>query len=195
MSWSKIKGIINKQPIRLFIIFFKLGCFTFGGGWSIVAQMQKLFVEQKKTMTAEELLDLTSVARSLPGAMVENVAIIFGYRLCGLAGGIACVLGLTLSPMIIMAVITLFYTAFRDNIWIAAAMNGVRAAVVPIIISAAIGMIKGAFKYPPCILVMLLTLGLYLFLDVNCVYLVLIGAVCGLVISEVYERRQGGKQE
>lgn len=177
------------EVLRLFLEFLKLGFFTFGGGWGIVAQMQRIYVEEKKSITEEELLDLTSVARSLPGTMIGNVAMLFGYRSLGVLGGIACVLGIILPPLFMLSVIALFYTAFRNNTWIEAAMSGVRAAVVPIIISAAVGMVKGAFKYSPCILVMLITLGLYLFLHMNCIYLVLIGIVCGIVISEVYERR------
>lgn len=188
-SESKILG-----SIKLFLTFFKLGFFTFGGGWSIIAQLQKNYVEDKKTITEEELLDLTSVARSLPGTMIGNVAMIFGYRTCGILGGIFSVIGMIFPPLIMLSAIALFYTAFRDNAWIAAAMNGVRASVVPIILSAAVGMVKSAFKFPPCVLVTLLTLGLYLFLDVNCVYLVIIGAVCGVIISEIYERKRGGEK-
>lgn len=175
--------------LRLFLTFLKLGCFTFGGGWSIVAQMQRIYVEEKKLMTEEELLDLTSLARSLPGTMIGNVAMLFGYRMHGVIGGFLCIFGMILPPMLILSVIALFYTAFRDNEWIAAAMGGIRAAVVPIILSAAVGMVKGAFKYSPCIIVTLLTLALYLFFDVNAVYLVLIGAAAGILISEIYERR------
>ena len=182
----------TKYVLQLFFDFLKFGCFTFGGGWSIVAQMQKRYVEEQKCITQEELLDLTSVGRSLPGTMIGNVAMLFGYRMGGVLGGIVCVVGMTLPPMLMLSVITLFYTAFRENVWVAAAMNGVRSAVVPIILSAALGMVKSAFKYPPCILVMMLLLGLYLICDVSCVFLVIIGAVCGIVISEIYERR-GGK--
>lgn len=178
---------------RLFFEFLKLGCFTFGGGWSIVAQMQRIFVEDKKSITEEELLDLTSVARSLPGTMIGNVAMLFGYRSLGIPGGIVCVLGIILPPILMLSVIAFFYTTFRYNTWIAAAMNGVRAAVVPIVISAAIGMVKGAFKYSPCIFVMVLSLGMYLFFHMNCVYLVLIGALSGILISEFNERRGGNK--
>ena len=182
-----------KEVFRLFLIFLKLGCFTFGGGWSIVAQMQRIFVEERKSITDEELMDLTSVARSLPGTMVCNVALLFGYRCCGAAGGFACVFGMVLPPFIVVSVITSFYAVFRDNGWITAAMRGIRAAVVPIILSAAVKMVKGAFKFPPCVPVMVVCLILYLVFDMNCVYLVLIGAVCGIAISEYYERRSGGK--
>ncbi|MFR2151290.1 MAG: chromate transporter, partial [Christensenellales bacterium] len=164
--------------------FMKFGLFTFGGGWSIIAQMQKLYVEQEHTITSEELLDLTSVGRSLPGTMIGNVAMLYGYRVAGIAGGMACLFGMILPPMAVLAVITQFYTAFQSNLWVAAAMRGIRAAVVPIMISAVIGMVGSAFRFPPCYAVMLLVIALYLFLNVNCVYLVVIGAVCGLLIAE-----------
>ena len=73
-----------RQVLGLFFQFMKFGLFTFGGGWSIVAQMQKLYVEQEKVITSEELLDLTSVGRSLPGTMIGNVAVLYGYRVAGL---------------------------------------------------------------------------------------------------------------
>ena len=164
----------------------KFGLFTFGGGWSIIAQMQKLYVEREHTITSEELLDLTSVGRSLPGTMIGNVAMLYGYRVAGIAGGMACLFGMILPPMAILAVITQFYTAF---------MRGIRAAVVPIMISAVIGMVGSAFRFPPCYAVMLLVIALYLFLNVNCVYLVVIGAVCGLLIAEFYERKGAKKHD
>ena len=147
-----------RQVLGLFFQFMKFGLFTFGGGWSIVAQMQKLYVEQEKVITSEELLDLTSVGRSLPGTMIGNVAVLYGYRVAGVAGGI-------------------------------------RAVVVPIMISAVLGMVGSAFRYPPCYAVMLLVIALYLFFNVNCVYLVVIGAVCGLLIAEFYERKGDKKHD
>ena len=173
-----------RQVLELFLQFMKFGLFTFGGGWSIIAQMQKLYVEQEHTITSEELLDLTSVGRSLPGTMIGNVAMLYGYRVAGIAGGMACLFGMILPPMAILAVITQFYTAFQSNLWVAAAM-----------ISAVIGMVGSAFRFPPCYAVMLLVIALYLFLNVNCVYLVVIGAVCGLLIAEFYERKGAKKHD
>ena len=180
-----------RQVLGLFFQFMKFGMFTFGGGWSIVAQMQKLYVEQEKVITSEELLDLTSVGRSLPGTMIGNVAFLYGYRV----GGMACLFGMILPPLAVLAVITPFYTAFQNNLWVAAAMRGIRAAVVPIMISAVLGMVGSAFRYPPCYAVMLLVIALYLFFNVNCVYLVVIGAVCGLLIAEFYERKGDKKHD
>lgn len=179
----------GKKTLLLFVQFLKFGCFTFGGGYSIIAQMQKIYVEERHTITNEEILDLTSVGRSLPGTMIGNIAMLFGYRESGVLGGIACLTGMVLPPMVMLSVITLFYNAFRNSFWVAAAMSGVRAAVVPIIFSAALNLIHGAYRVPPCILVTLLIFVLYSLFNVSCIWLMVIGAACGLAISGIYEKR------
>ncbi len=175
---------------KLYMEFLKFGAFTFGGGWSIVAQMKELYVNKEHTLTDEELLDITSIGRSLPGTMIGNIAMFFGHRMAGFWGGVACMFGMITVPMIILLVITSFYTAFQSNIWVAAAMKGVRAAVAPVILSALMGMIRSAFKYPPCYVVALGMFGLYFGLRVSPIMLVVIGAVLGLMICEYYERRK-----
>lgn len=181
----------------LFLQFVKFGCFTFGGGWSIVAQMKQLYVDGegqsalpgRGKLAAADLLDLTSIGRSLPGTMIGNIAMFYGCRVAGFWGGVACVAGMVLPPAVVLAVITYFYTAFREALWVAAAMRGVRAAVVPIILSALLGMLRGAFRYPPCLAVAGLTFALYSFWNVSCVWLVVLGMVLGLLICEFYERK------
>ena len=174
---------------RLFWDFFKFGLFTFGGGWSIIAQMQELYVEKEKTITDEDLLDLTSVGRSLPGTMIGNIAMLYGYRMAGYVGGAVCLFGMILPPFLILIAIAGFYQVVKTNIWVMAAMMGVRCAVVPIIAVAAWKMVNGAFKYPPCYAVTVLVAVLYLFLNVNCVYLVIIGGIAGWLISSFYEKK------
>lgn len=177
---------------RLLLDFVRFGCFTFGGGWSIIAQMRQLYVEKRQVITDEELLDLTSVARSLPGTMIGNVAMLYGYRVAGLVGGLMCVLGMVIPPMIILICISFFYNAFRSSYWVTAAMEGMQAAVVPIIAGAALGMVKGSIKYSPCVIVVLASFALYIFFQVSAVYLVLMGVAAGLLIGEYYERKEAG---
>lgn len=176
--------------LTLFFDFLKLGLFTYGGGWSLIAQMQQKYVADKKQLTSEELLDMVSVGKSIPGMMITNVAMLFGYRSAGLAGGIVCVIGMCLPPLLILMFISLFYTAFRENYWINAAMMGMQAAVVPIIANAARGLAKGSVTYPPCLMVVVLSTTLYLFADINPVFLVLMGGIMGLIISSYYESRR-----
>ena len=198
---------------RLFLQFLRFGCFTFGGGWSIVAQMQAVYVEREGTLTSDDLLDLSSIGRSIPGAMISNIAMFYGFRMAGFWGGVACVFGLVLPPTVVLTLITWSYTAVQEDPWAVAAMRGVRTAVVPIIVGALFSMLRpsgehspspsggrspqganasphrGAFPYPPCLAVAIVSFALYFFWGVNCVWLVLIGLVCGLAICEFYERR------
>ena len=183
----------KRQSIgSMFLQFLKFGCFTFGGGWGIVSQMQKIYVEERKCITNEDLLDLTSVGRSLPGTMIGNIALLFGYRQAGVLGALACVIGMILPPMAILVVITMFYSAFRDSYWVAAAMTGIRTAVVPIILSAGLPMIKSALARRVGLFIALAALAAYLF-GVGCAELVVCGAVCGLVLQAIARRREMGK--
>ncbi|MBR1486886.1 MAG: chromate transporter [Synergistaceae bacterium] len=174
--------------LKLYWEFLTFGSFTFGGGWSIVAQMKELYVDKEKSLTDEELLDITSIGRSLPGTMIGNIAMFYGHRVAGFFGGAACVFGMITVPMIVLLIITTFYSAFQDNIWVASAMRGVRAAVAPVILSALVRMIKSAFKVPPCFVVAGVMFALYFFMKISSVWLVIFGAVLGLVICEYYER-------
>ena len=94
-----------------------------------------------------------------------------------------------MPPFAVIVVISFFYAAFRTNLWVNAAMAGMQAAVVPIIFSAAINLVKGSMPYPPCVLLMILAAAAYLFTDINPILMVLLGVVLGLVIGSYYERR------
>lgn len=80
-----------KNGLMLFAFFFKIGCFTFGGGWSILAQMEQEFVDKKKLITKEELLDMVAVGKSVPGIMITNISMLFGYYVGGWFGGVCAV--------------------------------------------------------------------------------------------------------
>lgn len=155
-----------------------------------MAQLNDEFAVRRGEIDSKELLDLTSVARSLPGIMICNTSMLFGYRMAGFFGGVACLLGLCIPPMAILTVITTCYTVFQTNPWVIAAMSGIRAAVVPIIFSAMLTLVKGAYRYKPCYVVTLMTFALAVFTGISSVWLVLIGVFSGLVICEFYERKE-----
>ncbi|MBR1584094.1 MAG: chromate transporter [Clostridia bacterium] len=172
----------------LFFTFLRFSCVTFGGGWSLIAQIQKEYVDKKGWITNEELLDFTSVGRSLPGLMVGNASVLFGYRVAGLAGAIAALLGVVLPPFIIMIGITLVYALIKDHPLAARAMMGVRAAVVPIIISAMTKLFRAGMKDAFCCLLAAGGMALCLFTKINNVWIVLLGAGLGLMYMEVRAR-------
>lgn len=187
MPESKAKTPLPKAG-KLFWDFIKIGFFTFGGGWSIVAQIQQEFVEKEEWLTQEELLDIVSVGRSLPGIMIANISSIFGYHMAGPAGALACVFGITLPSLLVLTAVTFFYTFIRENPYVARALLGVRAAVVPIVFFAAAGLSKTALKDKLGYLIALGALVLSLFFGVSNVLIVFLGAAGGLIIMEVRER-------
>lgn len=181
-----------KKSFTLYLYFFKIGWFTFGGGWSIVAQMQKDYVENRNVLSAEELLDMVSVARSLPGTMIGNVAYLFGYHQAGIAGGVLSVLGIISPPLLILSLLTLCYANIKDNHLAAKALSGVRACVAPIIFTAVQKLHKTAFPEKFCYLIFGIACVLSLFFHVNCIFIILFGILCGLLFGKTknFEKKE-----
>lgn len=176
------------RTLDILLTFLKFGCFTFGGGWSIIAQIQKEYVEKKKWITDEELLDFTAVGRSVPGLMIGNVSILFGYQTAGVTGALAALFAMIIPPFIIMIGVTYLYTLVKDNIYVARAMIGVRAAVAPIIVNALVKLFKSGMKDVFCYVVAICAFALSLFLKMNNVLIVVLGAFAGLLYMEVKSR-------
>ncbi len=183
-----MKAKERSRALDILVTFLKFGCFTFGGGWSIVAQIQKEYVEKKHWITDEELLDFTSVGRSLPGLMIGNTSVLFGYQTAGIAGALAAIFGVILPPMLIMVAVTFLYGLVKDNVFVARAMIGVRAAVVPIIISALVKLFKAGMKDIFCYAVALCAMALCLSGVISNVLIVLMGAAAGMIYMEVRSR-------
>ena len=187
-----------KTGLELFAFFFKIGCFTFGGGWSILAQMEREFVDKRKWLTKSELLDMVAVGRSVPGIMITNISMIFGYSMGGIFGGFCAVLGITAPAILILSVVTVFYSRLKDNIWCASALRGIRSAVVPIIASAAFSLGKEAFKTKISIAAGVAALLLCVFTDLGNIELVGLGVAAVLlwqIAAEMKKRCEKGVEE
>lgn len=178
----------TRKVLSIFLTFLKFGCFTFGGGWSIVAQIQKEYVEKKHWITDEELLDFTSVGRSVPGLMIGNASVLFGYQVAGIPGALAALLGIVIPPFLIMLGVVFLYDLVKDNVYVARAMTGVRAAVVPIIFCALLKLFRSGMKDVFCYIIAVTALVLCLFVKLNNVLIVLIGAAAGLIWRKVRRR-------
>lgn len=167
----------------LFWEFLKIGAFCFGGGWSLLAQIQKVFIEEKQWINDEELLDITAVARSVPGVMITNASLMFGYHACGVPGALAALIGVTLPSLFVMLLVTSFYDVIRSNPYFIRALTGIRAAIVPIIVRSALSLRKAALKDWICYLIALAALALFLFADINKMLIIGAGAVAGLLLA------------
>ncbi len=195
---QKCSALENKSKfaltLELFLYFFRIGWYTFGGGWSIIAQIQRDYVDKKHYITGEELLDLTSVGKSLPGVMVGNVTFLFGYHVAGIPGALFSLLGMTIPPVAILTVVTTLYTSFRDNVYVARALTGVRAAVVPIVFSATLKLYPAALKDWFTYVILIAAVLFLLFTDISAILLVVFAAVIGLLVSMLRNRKEGARK-
>ncbi|MGN1192636.1 MAG: chromate transporter [Dorea sp.] len=181
-----------KKSLHLFAFFFKIGCFTFGGGWSILAQMEQEFVDKRKVITKEELLELVAVGKSVPGIMITNIAMLFGYQMCGWFGGVCAVLGITCPAVLILSLVTYGYAFFKSNYWCHLALEGIRAAVVPIIGCAALSLGKEIFQTGKGRFLCAAAFLLCVFTEISNITLVLIGVAAAFSEMAVRKQLRGG---
>ena len=119
--------------LKLFVNMLMISAFTFGGGFVIIGMMRKKFCEELHWISDEEVLDMTAIAQSAPGALAVNSAVIFGYRIRGLAGALVSVLATVIPPLVIISVISLIYDAFSTTRIVQIALRVMRAGVAAII--------------------------------------------------------------
>lgn len=132
--------------LRLFLSTFQLSACTFGGGFVIIPLMRRKFVEKLHWLEEEEMMDLTAIAQSSPGAIAVNASILIGYRVAGVPGALVTVLGTILPPLVIISVISLFYAAFRDNAVVDLVMKGMLAGVAAVIADVTVTLAQGVAK-------------------------------------------------
>ena len=170
-----------KKGWMLFCFFFQIGCFTFGGGWSILAQMEQEFVVKKGLITKDELLDLVAVGKSVPGIMITNISMLFGYQVAGWVGGFCAVVGIACPAVLILSIVAAGYELLKSNYWCHCALEGIQAAVVPIIGSAALSLGKEIFQTAKGRMICGIAFLLCIFTKIGNIELVLIGIGVSLV--------------
>ena len=131
---------------KLFSSMFMLSACTFGGGFVIVSLMKKKFVEELQWLEEDEMLDITAITQSSPGPLPVNASVIIGYRMYGIVGSLVAILGTIIPPMVIISIISLFYNQFRENKYIAIALQVMRAGVAAVILDVTINLAKNVCK-------------------------------------------------
>lgn len=165
---------------KLFWSTLCLSAFTFGGGYVIVTLMKEKFVDRYHWIEEDEMLDLVAIAQSSPGAIAVNGAIVVGYKLAGIPGAITASIATILPPFFIISLISVFYTAFRENFIVSQMLSGMQAGVGAVIASVVWDMAAGVTeeKSAPSLLIMAGAFIATCFFNVNVVYVVI---VCGLI--------------
>jgi len=178
-----------KELWNLFLTFFKIGAFTFGGGYAMIPLIQQEAVEKRKWITEEDILEIVAIAESTPGPIAINAATFVGYRTCGVLGAAMATFGVVLPSFCIILVISYVLREFQQIQAVQYAFNGIRAGVLALLVKALWTMYKKSPKGWVGYVVMGASFVLTAILDVN-VLIVLIGcAVFGLITSLLMERR------
>ena len=149
--------------------------------------MRKKFVDDLKWLEEKEMMDLTAIAQSSPGAIVVNAAILLGYKIGGVFGSLLAILGTIIPPMTIIAVVSVFYELFRTNAVVNAVLSGMQAGVA-VVVSMFLGEAKGKKILP--IVIMLLSFSLTYFLKVNVVYIILACILWSVAVFFVRRARE-----
>ena len=137
-----------KTNLQLFWTMLKIGLFTFGGGYAMIALLENEFVTKRGWLEQEEFLDVAAIAESTPGPIAINSATYIGYKRGGLMGALVATLGITLPSFCIIYVISLFFDAFLSLSVVAYAFQGIRVAVIYLILSAGLRMLKKMKRTP-----------------------------------------------
>ena len=165
---------------ELFFSTFKLSACTFGGGFVIIPLMRKKFVEELGWIQEDEMLDLTAIAQSSPGAIAVNAAILVGYHVAGILGAMLTVLGTVLPPLIIVSIISMFYQAFRHNAVVNMAMAGMLCGVAAVICDVVINMAKTILQ-KKCMLPVAVMISSFIAVRFYSVNIMIIILVCGII--------------
>ena len=178
---------------KLFFSMLYISAFTFGGGFVIITFMKRKFVDELHWIDEDEILDLTALAQSSPGAIAVNAAILVGWQVEGLLGMGVAVLGTIIPPMLILSVISLFYNAFATNTYVALVLKGMQAGVAAVILDVVCDLGGKVVKTrsPLYIGLMIVAFAANFVFNVNVILIILAAAALG-VVRVLLQGRKGG---
>ncbi len=179
-----------KKKLTLFFSMLYISAFTFGGGFVIVTFMKRRFVDELHWLDEQEMLDMTALAQSAPGPIAVNAAIQVGWKVGGLTGMLAAVLGTVIPPVAILTVISLFYQAFEANPVVAMTLRGMSCGVAAVILDVAVSMGEKLVRAKNGIhlAVMAAAFIATFFLRINVIWIILCAGLIGFV-SALLERK------
>ena len=177
---------------QLFTSMFLLSSCTFGGGFVIVSLMKKKFVDEKKWLEEDEMLDITAITQSSPGPLPVNASVIIGYRMAGIAGSLTAIAGTILPPMIIISLISLCYEQFRTNEIVALALQVTRAGVAAVILDVTLNLAGNIIKLHNAFYLgmMILCFIAVVFLNVSAMAVILTCLAVGIVSAVITSLRK-----
>ena len=183
--------------LTLFWTFFKIGLFTFGGGYAMISLVHEYVVEKYGWLSEDEFSEMIAIAESTPGPIAINMATFVGYRQKKILGSALATLGVVLPSFVIIYVIALFLESFMENTFVSYAFIGIKCAVAILIANAGLGMLKKMKKNAFSLAVFGTVFALMIVLDVfaasiSSVLLILAGGVLGIFVYAVLSTAKNG---
>lgn len=175
----------------LFTTFFKIGLFTFGGGYAMIPLMEREVVEHQKWFSEVEVVDIIAVAQSLPGPIAVNTATFIGRRLAGYRGALVSLLGCTLPSILVIIVIAATLVNIQDNIIIQNIFRGVRAAVTALILISAVRLARKSIHDAFTMILAAATVIVVSFLQLSALWAILFGCIAGLLYCQLWQPLRG----
>ena len=175
--------------LSLFLTFFKIGAFTFGGGYAMIPLIQREVSEKNNWISESDILDVIAIAESTPGPIAINSATFIGYKIAGFWGAFCATLGVVLPSFVIISVISFVLQQFESLKAVQYAFMGIRAGVLALICKALIKMYKQCPKSLPSYLIMAGAFLIAVLLDISLLYVIIACAIVGLLCSLHAERR------
>lgn len=184
-----------KKNLDLFWTFFKLGLFTFGGGYAMIPQIKEIVVEKKKWATLDDVLDIIAIAESTPGPIAINMATYIGYKQGKFWGSVCSTLGVVLPSLIIIFIISLFFEQFLSLVYVQYAFVGIKCAVAFLIIKAGIEMFIKMKKNVLNLVLFFVVLSILIVFELtstsfSSIYLILIGGTIGIIVNALIHRKK-----
>jgi len=178
-----------KRVLTLFGVFFKIGAFTFGGGYAMVPLIEREVAERRGWITSQDMLDIIAIAESTPGPIAINSATFVGYKVCGFWGSFFCTLGIVLPSFVIIVIISFVLSEFEQLKAVQYAFNGIRAGVLALIIKALYSMYKKCPKNIISYIVAAISFAAVAILGINVLIALIVSALVGLIYSVIASRR------
>ena len=176
--------------LTLFLVFLKIGAFTFGGGYAMIPLIQREVVENRKWLDDEDILDIIAIAESTPGPIAINAATFVGFRVAGFWGSLISTLGVVLPSVLIILLISYLLAFFEDLTVIKYAFWGIRACVLALLCKAWWGMFKKSKKTIISMIIAVCAFVLTAVIGIDSIYVIIGCAAVGLVSSLIIERRE-----
>lgn len=170
-----------RELLTMFGSFFKIGLFTFGGGYAMVPIIQREVIDRRGWVDRDEFVELLTLAQSAPGPIALNTSVFVGYKVRGYAGALAALLGVVVPAFTVILIVAIYFAQFRENVYVNAAFKGMRPAVVALIVSPIVSLSRGmgAWKYA-------LAAAVALFVwwsGVSPIWLIIVAAATGIAIE------------